>query len=230
MDSFVNLLTELGFVRTNTPLSRPLVVHAVAGAGKSSLIRRHLESNPNAVAQTWSRPDHPNLLQRYIRPYVGATPGAFNILDEYPAQPLQGDWDVVIADPLQYGKYTIPPHYVKSITHRFGKATTSFLQEQGFLVHPADDCVEDSCTTAGIFDGPLQGHIIAVDHAAKSLVEAHGVQATCPKSDLGLQYDVVTAVSTRPLSEIPDRHNLYIALTRHKIHLHVLTPQAYTTT
>ena len=52
MNHFINLLLTKGFVRTNEPLESTLVVHAVAGAGKSTLIRQFLSEHPNARAYT----------------------------------------------------------------------------------------------------------------------------------------------------------------------------------
>lgn len=68
MDRLIDLLTANGYSRTDHPISKPLVIHAVAGAGKTTLIRQFLKENPAINAQTLGTPDKPNLSRKMIRP------------------------------------------------------------------------------------------------------------------------------------------------------------------
>ena len=99
MEHLIALLTANGYTRTDSPLSKPLVVHAVAGAGKTTLIRDFLRTHSMTNAQTLGTPDKPNLTRKMIRQYSMPRANHFNILDEYCAQPLKGSWDAVFADP-----------------------------------------------------------------------------------------------------------------------------------
>ena len=92
MDTLISLLTANGYSRTDLPISKPLVVHAVAGAGKTTLIREFLKLHPSVNAQTLGTPDKPNLSRKMIRQYSMPKANHFNILDEYCAQPLKGSW------------------------------------------------------------------------------------------------------------------------------------------
>ena len=53
----------------------------------------------------------------------------------------------------------------------------------------------------------------------------------CPKATIGLQFPVVTVLSSQPLEQVEDSTALYIALTRHTKELHVRCPtEAHPTT
>nr|BAU45635.1 triple gene block protein1 [Hydrangea ringspot virus]BAU45641.1 triple gene block protein1 [Hydrangea ringspot virus] len=229
MDTLVSELQRLGYTRTNLPLSRPLVIHAVAGAGKSTLLRHLLTLPQPFYVQTHGIPDPPNLSQRYIRPANVPLSNHFNILDEYPAVPVKGSWDALIADPLQHPENCLPPHFTRNVTHRFGPDTCSLLSSLGIDIVSAPDSEQDTLTLSPIFEGTLQGQILALDTDCARLLEAHGVPFLCPRKVLGLEFPTVTVVSLSPLKQHPSPQELYIALTRHRKELHVLAPPPYPT-
>ncbi|AUG45969.1 TGB1 [Babaco mosaic virus] len=222
MNHFIEVLTAQGFVRTNEPISEPLVVHAVAGAGKSSLVRQYISENPNSRAFTHGVPDPPNLTGRFIRPFRGPIEGCFNILDEYSAEPIVGNWQVLIADPLQHKPQALTPHYIKETSHRLGSNTCALLTSLGIRVNSTrtDDFVDYS----GIFDKPLFGEVIALDRPTLDLLESHGILPHCAQKVLGQEFHTTTVLSSVPLNLVREKHLLYIALTRHKHKLHVRAP------
>lgn len=228
MNHFINLLTEEGYVRTNEILSDSLIVHAVAGAGKSTLIRKFISQHPQARAYTHGVPDPQNLEGRFIQGYQNPNPAHFNILDEYCAEPTPSFWNVLIADPLQHEASALRPHFIKRVSHRLGEATCSLLTEVG--LHISSSKVEDLVDYQGIFEGPIFGTVIALDTTVRALLVRHGLHPLCPTEVLGLEFDEVTVVSELPLHQVRSKHLLYIALTRHRKVLHVRAPPLTDTT
>ncbi|BAJ17498.1 triple gene block 1 [Lagenaria mild mosaic virus] len=221
MNLFIEMLKENGFERTGLPLSSPLVVHAVAGAGKTTLIRKYLASNPNSLAFTHGIPDRRNLENRYLREFDSPVPGFFCILDEYPGGEYKEKWDVLIADPLQHENEPMSPHFIKATSHRFGKNTEDLLTGLGFNLIGLKE--SDRVNISHIFGGPILGEVIALEPAARHLLLDHGLKPHCPRSVLGQEFTEVTVVSFKPLSQFKDSADLYIALTRHSETLHVRT-------
>jgi hypothetical protein len=83
------LLTN-GYHRTDEPRApgAPIVVHAVAGAGKTTFLRSLLTFRDVEVFTAGTH-DPPSLTGKHIRCARAPLPGAFNILDEYPLEDLQ---------------------------------------------------------------------------------------------------------------------------------------------
>lgn len=221
MNRFIELLVESGFERTGETLSQPLVVHAVAGAGKTSLVRQYLSLNPNSLAFTHGVPDKRNLQNRFIRPYDDPVPGYFCILDEYSADDYTERWDVLIADPLQHKNEPLVPHYIKRTSHRLGRGTQEILA--GLGVHLEGLNEEEEVSVTHILEGEIRGTVIALDPAAKHLLLDHGVKPLCPSKTLGAEFPETTVVSFKPLQDFTDISELYIALTRHTRRLNVRT-------
>nr|BAG12124.1 triple gene block protein1 [Plantago asiatica mosaic virus]BAG12129.1 triple gene block protein2 [Plantago asiatica mosaic virus]BAG12134.1 triple gene block protein1 [Plantago asiatica mosaic virus]BAG12144.1 triple gene block protein1 [Plantago asiatica mosaic virus] len=229
MDIVISALTSNDFQRTNIPISKPLVVHAVAGAGKTTLIQNLLPDHPNLSAQTAGTPQSPNLTGAYIRKLTCPESNKLNLLDEYAAlQPLKGSWDVVLADPLQHSGLALRPHFVKSISHRLCPETTKLISK---LICPCSSSRSDTSSIqfSGLFEGPLLGTIIALDSTTQALLQAHGAPFLCPTAALGLEFDTVTVVSATPLADVQDKVGLYISLSRHRAQLHVRSPPPHPT-
>lgn len=224
MDRLIPLLTANGYTRTDLPLSKPAVIHAVAGAGKTTVIREFLATNSNVNAVTHGTPDKPNLSRKMIKAYSLPKANHFNILDEYCAQPLKGSWDAVFADPLQHPDFAVEPHFIKETSHRLGSATCDLISSLGIMIYPAGE--EQVVQRLGVFEGQLFGTVIALDPTIQDLARRHGVPTVCPRSTIGLQFPVVTVLSSLPLEEVGDNTELYIALTRHTKELHVRCPPA----
>ena len=222
MDTLISLLTTNGYSRTDLPISKPLVVHAVAGAGKTTLIREFLRLHPSVNAQTLGTPDKPNLSRKMIRQYSMPKANHFNILDEYCAQPLKGSWDAVFADPLQHPDFAVEPHFIKETSHRLGAQTCQLISDLGILIYPGAE--DQPVSRKGVFEGELYGTVIALDSYIRDLAQRHGVKTLCPKATIGQQYPVVTVLSSLPLESVENSTELYIALTRHTQELHVRCP------
>ncbi|ANW11493.1 TGB1 [Senna mosaic virus] len=222
MNHFINALTEGGFERTKVPISEPLVVHAVAGSGKTSLVRSFIKDYNVARAYTHGVPDPQNLEGKFIQAYKQPNPTHFNILDEYCAEPLTSGWQVVLADPLQHRGTFLEPHYIKRVSHRIPKSTEEILEKAGFQIKAVKEA--GVCSHTGIFEGPLRGKLITLDRTVQDLLVNHGLSPSCPTEVLGQEFPVVTLFSSSPLNEVKAKHLLYIALTRHTKELHVRAP------
>ncbi|AEO12141.1 tgb1 [Tamus red mosaic virus] len=229
MNSVFELLESEGFERTKEPISKPVVVHAVAGAGKSTLIRKLLERNPEIRAFTHGVPDPPSLGCNDIGPFQSNPPShTINILDEYPAGDVSGAFHVLFADPLQHRKPKRRPHFVKRVSHRLGPNTENLLRKVGISITGAGSA--EVKTQQSIFEGALFGKITAVDSNVGNLLANHGVKFSYPDDVLGLEFPVVTVFSALPVSEICDKEGAYIALSRHTEELHVRAPGSFNST
>lgn len=228
MDSFIDELTVAGFTRTSLPFSKPLVVHAVAGAGKSTVLRNFCKLEPTAVAYTHGKPDPPNLEQTHIRVVQNPVKGHFCLLDEYTAQGVSNieGWSALLADPLQHDSPALRPHFVKHLSHRVCPKTATLLQGLGIQIQSARQD-EAQIDFTGLFDGPIIGTVIHLDQTAKKLASSHGIQSYCPRELRSFETEVVTVISTSPITELNDKVGLYIACTRHTKALHVRAPPPY---
>lgn len=218
-----NLLTSKGFVRTNRPLSKPLVVHAVAGAGKSTVIREFLQEVFNSSGQTLGIPDPPTLEGAYIKAATVPLSNHFNILDEYSVQPLRHSWDAVFSDPLQNPAHPVRPHFICTVSHRLGPEVCDLLRDLGISISSSGSRSQ-TVFRGGVFESELKGTLIALDEEIRDLLTAHALNPVCPHEVLGRELPVVTVLSSQPIPNIKDRSGLYIALTRATDELRILAP------
>jgi len=213
MEFYLGDLHKL-FTRTPLPLQEPIVVHTVAGAGKTTLVRSWIRRAPHLKAVTGGRSDPPSLEGvGILEPH-----GRADIVDEYPAVLDRAGAKILLADPLQHRGPTLPAHFIGRRTHRFGRATCELLKLWDINC-TADK--EDIVSRSGLFDSDLVGTIIAVDDDAADLLEAHSAEFLTPCQALGQTFEAVTAVSTVPLEEA-DPVNRYIACSRHSQQLLIL--------
>nr|DAC85623.1 TPA_asm: triple gene block protein 1 [Date palm-associated virus A] len=137
MNKFEKRLVDSGFVRTSLPSSSPLVVHAVPGSGKTSLLRKLITEEPTFCCFTCGQPDPPNLSGNYIHKYFQGCyrSDKFCILDEYLLADDISHFDIVLSDPLQCRKHQIlGAHYIKRESHRVPRSVCDFLRNLGFEI------------------------------------------------------------------------------------------------
>nr|ANH10861.1 triple gene block gene protein 1 [Opuntia virus X]ATU47237.1 TGB protein 1 [Opuntia virus X] len=222
MENLVAMLTANDYTRTDRAFSKPLIVHAVAGAGKTSLIRRFMKENAQVSAQTHGTPDPPNLTRKMITKVTAPKSNHFNILDEYCAFPLKGSWDACFADPLQHPDFAQEPHFIKETTHRFGPETCELIKSLGIPICPLGP--SQVLTIKGLFEGEIFGKVICLDSDIAALACRHRIPISQPKQTIGLEFPTVTVLSSLPLSQVEDVTGAYISLTRHTKELHVRAP------
>jgi hypothetical protein len=219
------LLTN-GYHRTDEPRApgTPIVVHAVAGAGKTTFLRSLLTFRDVEVFTAGTH-DPPCLTGKHIRCARAPLPGAFNILDEYPAWPTYRTepWHALFADNLQHSQPSLRAHFTCDLTYRFGEATAAALRLLGFSIRtrlPAHACA--GLSWANIFEGYIYGQVITLDAAAHHLALSHGLNPITAEAARGLEFDVTTVLTTAEhVHDLPWKALVYVALTRHRRHCHL---------
>lgn len=200
--------------RTSEPTSFPIVVHAVAGSGKTTIVRNLLQAHPTLTAVTFGTPDPVNLSGRRI----SAPTSPADIVDEYLAGPAQPTAKLLLADPLQHKATPLRAHFTCNRTQRFGKETCKLLNTLGVDVLSSK---EDEVVYANAFETDPEGTIIALGEDAVQLLSDHNADFLLPCQALGLTFDVVTVLTDAPLEE-QDFTNRYIACSRHRDKLVIL--------
>nr|WPR17637.1 MAG: movement and silencing protein TGBp1 [Dracophyllum betaflexi-like virus] len=227
MEVVLDKLLSKGFVRTCVALDFPVVVHAVPGAGKTSLLRELIAELDFVEVVTFGIPDPPNLSSRRIKAFsegISEKPDLVLIVDEYiTGKSSVPKCDFLFSDPIQNKAFGREAHFIKSSTGRFGKQTCELLLSFGFEVSSEkEDCV----VIEGIFEGDLIGQVITCEEDCADLLRRHCVDFKLHCDILGCTFDKVTFVTSS--SSIPDdrRSDFYISLTRHKSFLKILCPDA----
>ncbi|AAL05445.1 movement protein 1 [Sugarcane striate mosaic-associated virus] len=125
MEIVCRYLDDFKFERTSLELSSPIVVHAVPGSGKSTLIRKCITENPSLTACTFGKPDLPNLTGTYIKGYKEGE--KYDIIDEYIGNRFECVPVALFSDPFQNcEQYINTAHYIGRTSHRFGVVLLSY--------------------------------------------------------------------------------------------------------
>ncbi|AFV31418.1 TGB-1 [Rubus canadensis virus 1] len=235
MEDLLHLLEISSFERTSVPLSSVLVVHCVAGAGKTSLLRKWLGRNPNGEVRTCGVPDKENLTGRRIKAWGGNLESKSDdqvwVLDEYCELGKHFDYSkfgAIFCDNLQFPEDScLEAHYICLNSHRLSRNTISFLNKEGFNIHSLKEVSkeEEEVVFGGIYSEELEGQIISLDREAEKLLKNHSVAFKRTFEVRGLEFERVCLVSSRELVEI-EPHVKYLAFTRHLRSVMFLSPDA----
>nr|WCR76297.1 triple gene block protein 1 [Hop mosaic virus] len=224
MDVIVSLLEKFGFTRLRTKLELPIVVHCVPGAGKSTLIRELINADSRFVAYTAGIEDEPNLTGNWIRKWSGeASSESFLVLDEYTLLTELPPAYALFGDPVQLdSKVVRPAHFVCSVSRRFGTATSALLRELGW---PIEASGNDLVQVLDIYSGELAGAVLYFEEEVGCLLRRHGVDAKHVELVRGQTFEVVTFVTSEN-TPLLSRTSAFQCLTRHKVALYILCPNA----
>nr|WMX59020.1 triple gene block protein 1 [Desert rose mottle virus] len=225
MDNLViTELTRLQLTRTSRPLSKPIIIHLVAGAGKTTIIRKLLTIHHTIRAFTCGTPDPPSLTGTHILPWKSERPGTTTLLDEYPLATDYQVADFCFADPIQHNITEPYPHFTSNFTHRVPEPICNHLRSLTFDIHSTK---AGSLTFENIFQGEPIGTIIAWEPEIIRLLNSHQADYLRPCQALGLQFDTVTVITLEP----KPTHLYYIACTRslNKLIIKCLSPHRLTT-
>ncbi|BAG12159.1 Triple gene block protein 1 [Asparagus virus 3] len=223
----VDLLNFLGFTRSSRPFSLPLVVHGVAGSGKTHLLRKVSLHFPELV--------HCSFTPQLIDPNSGrrqlpASETPTDLLDEYLGGPNPVVRLLKVCDPLQYNCPDPEiPHFQSLTTRRFCPLTTTLLNSLfgTNIVSAVPTCcrieIQDPYSTDPI------GTVVTFSPEIHTLLSRHGCQPT-PISELwGLNIRVVSCyVDSLEEALLNHRAPLFLALTRHTAELHIFLFDART--
>ncbi|CAC87087.1 triple gene block protein 1 [Asparagus virus 3] len=223
----VELLDFLGFTRSRRPFSLPLVVHGVAGSGKTYLLRKVSSHFPHLVHCSFA----PQIIDSNSgRKQAPVTSEPTDLLDEYLGGPNPLVRLLKVCDPLQYDcPEPEVPHYVSLTTRRFCPLTTTLLNSLFGcdIVSLVDrNChiqIHDPYT-----DDPI-GTVVSLSPDIGALLLRHGC-ATTPIADL---WDVNLSVVSCYLHSLEEalthyRAPLFLTLTRHTAELHIFLFDART--
>ncbi|ASE06181.1 TGB 1 protein [Euonymus yellow vein virus] len=221
MEVLTRLLNENRFLRTLEPISKPLVIHACAGAGKSTIIRSVLNSVPGARAYTFGKADKKNLSGQFIESACchPKPEASFRILDEYLVSDDGEEYDAVFCDPLQVKGTARRPHFICTTSQRFGWHTADLLRKLGIELNSSK---EDLVLIQPLFEGEPEGVILAWEPEVCALLDDHLVEFKKPSEVIGETFDCVSVI-TESLIDNVDFESLYVALSRHCEKLVVLS-------
>nr|ANI85499.1 triple gene block protein 1 [Asian prunus virus 2] len=225
MDFVYDKLVEAGYIRTRLPISFPIIVHCIAGAGKSTLIREILEADHRFEAFTYGVPDPINLSGVRIKgsfDLPNCRADSLKIIDEYIGQDLPGSTTFCFADPNQF-PYTCPDAHLTSYqTKRFGDQTCTLL---GKLDCAPFSYKQDQKIFEKLFAGDIEGQIVCYEEEIFNLLDRHGADYKKDCQIRGSTFDIVTFITASDTFEPEDRYKVYLCLTRHRSILRILSPE-----
>lgn len=210
-------LLSAGFQRTQQPLSFPVVIHGVPGCGKSTFIKAAL-ANPNAVARTLGAPYGDSLATEGVRTHSPneSFTQPLRILDEYQLgeRSTTSKYNLLFGDPYQ-GPFRLPPHFIKSVSHRVPRPVANFLRSRGFNLESETPGV---LITAHPFHPDSATQILSSDKtfhlgtSSKQLCSSHLVNSYCPSELAGSEFQRVALVYHS--TELKNKTAFYVACTR----------------
>ncbi|BBD14450.1 triple gene block 1 [Cherry virus B] len=224
MDCLLNKLVLANYNRTNLPITFPIIVHCVAGAGKSTVIREALAESQDLEAFTFGVPDPINLSGRRIKSHKlirFAKPGSVLVIDEYIGQEIPENCKFCFADPNQFPFSVEEAHFTCYETKRFGSQTCDLLNANGFAAFSfkSDQVIFDL-----VFGGNIEGQIVCYEKEVFDILDRFGAEYKKDCQIRGSTFDIVTFITTSETFEEEDRYKVYLCLTRHKSVLRILSP------
>nr|AEV23003.1 25K protein [Potato virus M] len=224
MDVLVDLLYKYKFERLNNKLAPPIVVHCVPGAGKSSLIRELIETDSRFCAYTAGVEDQPRLSGNWIRKWERQqTEGKLLVIDEYTLLTEVPRAFALFGDPIQSNSGSVQSaDFVCSTSKRFGSATCAFLRDLGWDIWSS---ALDLVQVSDIYVKDPEGVVVYFEEEVGCLLRSHGVEAFNLSEIVGKTFEVVTFVTSEN-SPIINKAAAYQCMTRHRVALHILCPNA----
>lgn len=220
------VLLSSGFKRTSQAFTLPLIIHGVPGCGKSTFIKSLL-SNADVQARTIGPPYGRSLTTAGVttyQPHEHLT-CSIRILDEYQHLPeAPTAFNVLVGDPFQ-GVQQLNPHYFKELSHRVPRPITSFLTSRDYQISGE---LPGKLVTSSPFSCPAElflesDCILHLGPVSRDLTQQHSLATKCPKEVVGLEFDKVALIYHS--SELQNRSDFYIACTRAKQQLFLLSDQ-----
>nr|WAB21273.1 triple gene block protein 2 [Banmivirus BanMMV] len=222
MNSSVEKLKQLiersGFEATNHEISNVIVIHGVAGCGKSTLTKELAKDKNFNVINPLSNEEF-NLEGQCIKKELNTFCNKINVLDEYLSVDCQSGFQVLLADPFQYEKVPLLANYVKKLSHRFKRELLPILLEIGIEVEAESEGL--TITRGSAYEIEPKGKVITTEEQVAKYVLSHGLDVCYPNCVQGQEFEIVTFYHCKDLRELK-RSELYVALTRVKEELLIL--------
>lgn len=229
MDVLFSCLVSCGFTRSSVLVSRPIVVLAVPGAGKTTALRRLLSIDTRFQVYTFGTPDFPSVTGRHIRSVaegIREDSCEYTIVDEF----QRGDYKslnpfAVFGDVSQFYKaenLCIPANWFKSHSHRVPLVVCKFLQQLGFSI---EGSAPGTLRFAKVFESELEGTIISFDREVHELLSRHSCEHKAVDDCVGKEFEVVTLILSCAEIQDQDKAKFYCAVTRARRSLLILIPE-----
>lgn len=218
LENLKQLIESFGFVATNNPITDKIIIHGVAGCGKSTLTKELVKDSNFNVVNALSNEKF-NLIGQYIKKEPVALENKINVLDEYLSIDDHEGFQVLLADPFQYIQKPLLANYIKRRSHRFKKELVPILLELGIEVEVEEEGL--NIIKGSAYDVEPKGQIICIEDEVTKYVSKHGLDVYHPCCTQGQEFETVTIYHKKELKELR-RSDLYIALTRVKVELRLL--------
>lgn len=222
MNSSVEKLKQLilssGFSETGQPITDKIVIHGVAGCGKSTLTKELLKDSHFNIVNPLATSNF-NLEGQSIERNLVTFENKINVLDEYLSVDCHSGFQILLADPFQYRKTPYLAHYIKKRSHRFKRELIPILAEIGIEVETEDEGLE--IIRGSAYDIEPKGKNISTEPEVIEYVSKHGLEIHHPICVQGQEFESVTFYHSKDLRDL-ERSDLYIALTRVKVELRIL--------
>nr|WAB21373.1 triple gene block protein 2 [Banmivirus BanMMV] len=218
LEKLKQLIEDFGFSVTDSAITNRIVIHGVAGSGKSTLTKELAKDTNFNVVNILSKEEF-NLAGQFISKSLVTLENKINVLDEYLAVDSHEGFQVLLVDPFQYKKKPYPANYIKNRSHRFKKELIPILSEIGVELEVEEEGLE--VIRGSAYEVEPEGQIISVEEDVSEYVEKHGLQVHNSSCVQGQEFEVVTLYHKKDLKEL-DRSEVYIALTRVKAKLKLL--------
>ncbi|AIB00370.1 triple gene block 1 [Yam virus X] len=215
--NIVELFTAQGFERTSLPISTPIVIHGVAGSGKTRILEDVLDKFPVSVYSNIPKPKRFN-----GRNFTEKIAGAL-IVDEYQLG-FTDDNSILVGDCFQPGHISRPAHFLSLKSFRFGSVTAQHLSNILGLPVVGNSEIQDKIEVLPLFEAELEGAVFCSSEDTCNLLESHQVKHYHKDCVQGATFNTVTVVAEdRELSSltIPER---YVLQSRHRQTLRILCP------
>nr|WAB21253.1 triple gene block protein 2 [Banmivirus BanMMV] len=218
VEKLKNLIEANGFLATGNDIIDKIIIHGVAGSGKSTLTKALAEDESYNVVNVLSKEEF-DLAGRYIKKEIVTFDNKINVLDEYLSIDCHDGFQVLLADPFQYKKTPYPANYIKKKSHRFKKELIPLLLEIGIEAEAEKEGLH--IIKGSAYEKEPKGKIIAIEDDVIEYVLKHGLSICYPSCVQGQEFGIVTFYHCKELREL-ERSELYIALTRVKDELRIL--------
>lgn len=218
LENLKQLIENFGFTATGNPVTDKIVIHGVAGCGKSTLTKELLKDNNFNIVNALSKEDF-DITGQYIKKELTTFDSKINVLDEYLSVDCHKGFQVLLADPFQYKGKPYLANYIKKKSHRFKKELVPILLELGVEVEVEEEGL--NIIKGSAYEIEPKGKVISVEEEVVKYVSEHGLEIHYPSCIQGQEFDVVTFYHKEDLKAL-DRSDVYVALTRVREELRLL--------